>query len=403
VDPAWRLRAGIWADAGLAPGLSAHLRFVVDTEATNHPWVRTRDLRPLGASHDLDEAYLLYRVGPAAFVLGRRFHCWGPEGLLLSSAAPAMDLLHAAVDLGPHRFQAFVGGLSSRAGTRTVSMATPLPDGSTLLEEEVELQRTLYGHRLDLSVGSFGRVGLSELALLARPQGGLELKYLNPVSLHALTQIEEDGHGGEELNVLHQVDAEVWRGAWHLHGAFLVDDLQLDGDKRRSWPDQLAWSAGLDRRLDSLPGGLLSYSYRRMGSWTFLHRNEGLAFEHYGRPLAAPEGPDMDRHRLGLVIRPGQAWRIGAQVERRRRGENRIWTEDSREGHAGEDYPRGVVEKRWVLSAVASWQRPPGLRLTARLQWQDIRKVDNGPGDESVWELRATAEIYGPALSWLLP
>jgi hypothetical protein len=399
VDPAWRLRAGVWADAGLATGLSAHLRFVVDTEGTNNPWNRTVDLRPLGASHDLDEAYLRYRVGSASFVLGRRFLQWGPDGLLLSTGAPALDLLQGSVDLGPHRLQAFVATLTPVGESRTVLVD---PEGGITLEEGFPLERNLYGHRLDLSLGSFGRLGLSELALVARRQGGFQLKYLNPVSPHVLTQIENDGGDPERVNVLHQVDGETWFGPWHLHGALLVDDLQVDGKQSRVWPDQLAWSVGADR---SLAGGraVLSYSYRRLGSWTFLHRAPGLDVEHYGRPLAAPEGPDLDRHRLGIRLQSSARWALTGGVERRRRGENRLWTMDSREGHAGEPFPRGRVERRWILEMGVRWHRPPWLQARLDLAWHAIENVNNADLDEEILEVRASIRLYGPALSWLLP
>ncbi len=385
VDPAWRARMGFWLDANLAQGLSSHLRFVFDSEGKNDTHNRTRDFSQLGASNNLDEAYLRYRTGRAAFTLGRRFLEWGPErfgSILLSSTAPAPDLIQAEIALGKHRLQAFAGQLS------------------TELVDSTNYHRTLYGHRIDFSLGAFGRLGLSETAVVSDQAGGFDLKYLNPVSLYVVAQTESGSSNQKTVNIFHSIDAEFWWNGWHPYGAFLVDDLQIDASARKRWPHQLAGAVGVDRDLG--PTLLLSYEYRRLGSWTYLHRGLGTDAQHFERPLGAPEGPDTDRHFLRLGFTPRENALLWISAERRRRGINRLWTEETREGHAGESFPRAPVEKRFILEAGARWELAPRARVSLQLGWQSIDGVNNTQQDLNVVELRAMLQLFSPNFSWLL-
>jgi len=403
VDPAWRSRVGFWLDAGLLENLSGHLRFVFDSEGTNDPHNRTRDFSQLGASNNLDEAYLRYRTGRFSLTLGRRFLDWGPDrlgSLILSTTAPAPDLVQGEIRLGKHRLQAFAGQISTETVWVTRSLADSLPGGATRLQMQSSLRRSFYGHRIDFTLWRWGRLGLSETAVVASEAGGFDLKYLNPVSIYAVVQIESGSGDQKEVNVFHQVDAEAWWRGWHLYGAFLVDDLQIDSQGRKKWPDQLAGSIGLDRTLG--PRGMVSYEYRRLGSWTYLHRGLGTDAQHFERPLGAPEGPDTDRHFLRLSWRPSPRTLLWISGERRRRGINRLWTTESREGHVGEPFPRPPVEKRWIAEGGATWQLPPWVRAELTVGWQSIEHVDNTERDEDIFELRAFVHLYSPAFAWLV-
>ncbi len=385
VDPAWRARLGFWLDSGLAKGLSAHLRFVFDGEGKNDTHNRTRDYTQLGASNNLDEAYLRYKTGRAAFTLGRRFLQWGPERLgsiVLSSTAPAPDLVQAEIDLGKHRLQAFAGQLS------------------TELVDSTNYHRSLYGHRIDFSLGSFGRLGLSELAVVSDRAGGFDLKYLNPVSLYVVAQTEKGSSDQKTVNIFHSIDGEFWWKSWHPYGAFLVDDLQIDASARKKWPHQLALAIGVDRALG--PRFLASYEYRRIGSWTYLHRGLGTDAQHFERPLGAPEGPDTDRHFLQLSYTATKNTRLWIAGEHWRRGVNRLSTEESREGHAGEPYPRPPLETRWVLEAGAQWELAQRARARLQLAWHSIDGVNNTTQNLEVVELRAYLQLFTPPLAWLL-
>jgi hypothetical protein len=328
---------------------------------------------------------LRYRTGRAAFTLGRRFLEWGPErlgSLILSSTAPAPDLVQAEIDLGKHRFQAFAGQLS------------------TELVDSTNYHRSLYGHRIDFSLGSRARLGLSELAVVSDRAGGFDLKYLNPVSLYVVAQTEKGSSDQKTVNIFHSIDAELWWNHWHPYGAFLVDDLQIDASARKKWPHQLALAVGMDRALGRR--FLASYEYRRIGSWTYLHRGLGTDAQHFERPLGAPEGPDTDRHFLQLSYTATKNTRLWIATEHWRRGVNRLSTEESREGHAGEPYPRPPLEKRWVLSAGVQWELAQRARASLQLAWHSIDGVNNTTQNLDVVELRAYLQLFTPPLAWLL-
>ncbi len=403
VDPAWRIRVGFWLDTRLTGGLSGHLRFVFDSEGMNDPHNRTRDFSQLGASNNLDEAYLRYQSRKVSVTLGRRFLDWGPDrfgSLILSSTAPAVDMIHGEIRLGKHRLQAFAGQLSDETVWARRVLGDSLPGGDTTFQEQADLRRTLYGHRIDFSLWSWGRLGLSETAVVATEAGGFDLKYANPVSIYAVTQTEDGSGDQTEVNVFHQIDGEAWWRGWHLYGAFLVDDLQIDAEGREKWPDQLAGSVGLDRTLGRR--ALLSYEYRRLGSWTYLHRGLGTDAQHFERPLGAPEGPDTDRHVVLASWRPSDSTRLWICGERRRRGINRLWTDESRLGHVDEPFPRPPVEKRWIASAGASWRLPPWMRAELQLGWQSVENVDNTDEREDILEVRGYVQLFSPVFAWLM-
>ena len=405
VDPAWRARVGFWLDSGLLENLSAHLRFVFDSEGKNDTHNRTRDFSQLGASNNLDEAYLRYHRPASRWsvTLGRRFLDWGPGrlgSLILSTTAPAPDLIQGEIRLGKHRLQAFAGQISSETLFVTRTLGDSLSDGRTQFQEQASIQRTFYGHRIDFSLWSWGRLALSETAIVASEGGGFDLKYANPVSIYVATQVESGSGDQKEVNIFHQLDGEAWWKGWHLYGAFVVDDLQVDSAGRKKWPDQLAGSAGLDRNLGRR--AMVSYEYRRLGSWTYLHRGSGTDAQHFERPLGAPEGPDMERHSLLLSWRPNDATRLWVSGERRRRGINRLWTAENREGHVGEPFPRPPVEKRWIAQAGAQWQLSPWMKAELQLGWQSIEHVDNTDRDEDIFEVRGFIHLFSPSFGWLM-
>jgi hypothetical protein len=267
------------------------------------------------------------------------------------------------------------------------------------------LGRHLYGHRLDLQLGTRARVGLTEAIVVSSEGSGVQLKYLNPVAFYAQTQVERDGTPSSTVNVFNALDGDLYLLGLHAYGSLVVDDLQVDAEPRRTWPQQLAWATGVDVPLGggSTRPALLSYEYRRLGSWMYLHDGPGTDLQHFERPLGAPEGPDVDRHHLRLAAWARPGWEVWMSGERRRRGVNRLYTEESRQGHAGEAFPRGVVERRWVLAGGVSRAWAPRARLALEAAWHQIDNVNQTLAHEDVVEARATLTLLGPTWSALLP
>jgi Capsule assembly protein Wzi len=387
VDPTWRYQLGALVDAQLHPKVDAHIRFNFESDGRNQTLNRTRRFGQLDASNNFDEAYLRGRFGRAQLRMGRFAQSWGPErlgSLILSETAPAPDLLHLQLEMGAHTLQAFAGQLSAESTDSTT------------------VRRWLYGHRLDLYFADDDlRIGLSELAVVAGQSEGLSLRYLNPVSLWAQVQVESDEERDTEVNILNAVDAEYLHHGLRVYGTLVVDDIQIDPGGRKVNPDQLAWSAGADIHHGDRSQWLWGYEYRRLGSWAYLRRFEGTDFRQFRRPLGAPEGPDTDRHNLLVSYRPRPTARIWLEGERRRRGVNRLWTEDSRIGQAGRPFPLGTVEKRWIVSAGADADLPRLARVSLALTYQDITNENNAPGqDEGVWEIFAAVHLRSKALGW---
>lgn len=386
VDPFGRARVAFRGRARLHERVSAGVDFAFDSRGDNDPRNRTRSFEQLDASNNFDAAWMRFHFERGSVTLGRLPFQWGPTrlgGLLVSDVGPAFDMLHGHLDWGPHVLQAFVGQLSSE-----------VVDASTR-------RRWLYGHRADVFLlDDRLRLGVSEIVVVAGAGEGLNLRYLNPIPLWAQIQVEDDGDASTQVNAIQSADA-TWThdiGSWRgrLYGSLAVDDLQIDDAGRDRNPDQLAWAAGADV---SRAAWLFGYEYRRVGSWTYLHRGDGTDHRHFGRPLGAPEGPDTDRHDLRIDWRHGSVWRFHAGAERRRRGENRIATTESREGKVGQDYPRGTVESRWVATVGATWERPGTAKAALQAAFHSITNVNNEPGeDRDVFEARAVVEVFLPRL-----
>lgn len=392
VDPPWRARVGLIGRANLHERVQAGVHFTFDSRGDNDPLNRTRDFVQLDASNNFDAAWVRAELGPAAFTLGRVPMGWGPEeraGLLLSATAPAPDMLHVALRWGPHRLQTFAGQLST---------------------EELEgtsIRRYLYGHRADLYfLDRRLRLALSETAVVAGGNESLNLRYLNPIPLWAQIQVELDGDSGTQVNVIDMIDGEFvhglggWSSRWY--GSFAVDDIQIHPDGRDTHPDQLAWSAGLDL---ARAAWLAGYTYRRIGTWTYLHRGEGTGHANYQRPLGAPEGPDTDRHHLRLQWRSDARTRWWIEGERRRRGINRILTDEPRRGQVDLPFPRGTVEKSWIttlgLETAVALPYATQAKATLVAALHAIENVNNESGrDEDVWEVRLVLDLAAPLQWW---
>ncbi len=402
VDDGVRARAALRLDAAVNETLSGHFRFAFDTDGRNNPLNRTRQFEQLDSSNNVDEAYVRWAGRTWGVVLGRAPLQWGPErlgSLILSSTAPYLDMLHGHVQLDRHQIQAFAAQLSSE-GVAAADTLNTLDPGVT------QHRRFLYGHRLDLWFGAQNstrlRVGLSETALVAGPGEGLNLLYLNPIQFYAQAQTEQDGGASVQVNVMNSLDFDAFLGhsGVHLYGSFLVDDLQIAEEGRKNNPDQLGWTLGADWSPSARSPWLLGVESRRVGSWTYLHRGDATDYRHFFRPLGAPEGPDTDLHNVRVGYRNGHGWSMALEVERLRRGENRITSLASRMGNAGRPFPLGNVEVRNIARMTVEVDLAPYAKAALQAAFHDVSDLNNSQRSEDVVEIRFAVTLRGPTLEW---
>jgi hypothetical protein len=363
------------------------LRF--DSDGRNQLLNRTRQFGQVGASNNIDTAYLRYQNGFAEFNIGRMPLRWGPlrhGGMMLSGIGPVPDALHGAIEIGAHRFEAFAGQLSSERDA----------------ENEI-LRRYLYGHRATLHFGqrhgTYWTIGISELAVVSGRSESVSLRYINPVQFYTQAQTEFDGDAATRVNALASADVELSLGGRaQFYGSLIVDDFQVNSEPRDRWPDQLAWALGGEWHPQQRRWSL-GYEYRHVGSWTYLHRGEGTTIRSFFRPIGAPEGPDTERHILQLTRRSAGGpwenarWAVWIGGELRRRGENRLWTTESREGNVG-TFPRGIVESRRIASAGARLRLGRDVNAQLHLDYQDIKQLKNvDDADEQVLSVRLSLQL----------
>ena len=93
--------------------------------------------------------------------------------------------------------------------------------------------------------------------------------------------------------------------------------------------------------------------------------------------------------------------------ERRRRGENRLSTDEPRTGNSGAPFPFGTVEKQWVVKAGLAWNfqldlpAPVTGKAALEAAFHDIDNLGNVAGrSERVRELRFALTLRGAALRY---
>ena len=120
----------------------------------------------------------------------------------------------------------------------------------------------------------------------------------------------------------------------------------------------------------------------------------------YTRP-AAPEGPDTDLHNLRIENRLRPSFLVWVEGELRRRGINRITTEDSRLGQAGIDFPRGNDERRVTVWLGGRLDVGPRVRARLRLGLHEVRDVNNVRGeDETIFEGQLILDLRAPPVGF---
>ncbi|MDP6528377.1 MAG: capsule assembly Wzi family protein [Gemmatimonadota bacterium] len=306
-------KLGVRAESGGYASVRAALGpdLLVATEIRLH---RTGTDREIGDSlvknHDLfvdaGEAYAAFAPGAAAVTAGFVRTRWGPGTtgtLLLSDAAPPFAALRVS--------RRFAGVVDFRALTGVLAE----PD-----------TRYLATHRLSLRLSPSLWVGVAESARYdARHPEFLYVLNLLPYTFVEQISNKDRSQAPDILhrnNVMMSADA-VWRvrPGFRLHAEFLVDDLATE---TATMPHRLAWQAGARWCVPRLPFPADFFAeYTKVFRYTY-STYYGRNYDHSGRPLAYGDGPDVERLLLRWTADPRVDWSVGAEFERRRKGNSAI-------------------------------------------------------------------------------
>ena len=262
----------------------------------------------------IEEAYcqLDWRYG---FVrLGRLVRNWGPfidRSLVLSANPYSYDALewqvHSSLFEFRHLFAAFAANdhFSDSADNRP--------------------GRFFSAHALNVMLGRWATVGITEAMVFRRASGFPDLQYVNPFSVYSVTNTNQEGKGNLMLGLQWNVHPGI--KDLSFRGQLALDDFQVDHSLTTDRePPHWGLDAGVYWR-DALPlpvRHLLKAGYQRRSEWIYTvadaDRNEGEGYTYLSKGLGAPKN-DGDSVWAALSVIGKKIWTGNAGISFARDGE----------------------------------------------------------------------------------
>jgi hypothetical protein len=324
------------------------LRQVLDVDSkypddAGYPWMKQRF-----AAGRIAEAYLQYDFKHGFARLGRLNRNWGPfadRSLLLSNAAYSYDALEFGLHSSVFEFR---------------HMFTAFPQTGTNLDANINaMNRFLTAHSLNLMLGRFGTVGITETVLFTRNNGVFDFQYINPISIYSVVNTNGEGNGNLMLGF--QWNIHPFIDNISIKGQVILDDFQIDN---KTANDQEPTDWGGDFGIfwsDFLPFSLphvLSLEYRYCSSWLYTvadgNTDNGERYTYLGKSMGYPSN-DGDSLNLSFAIAGNNFWTGCFGFSYSRQGENRVTSRwhDTDPGHTPGalgyrneiPFPRGIIEQ----------------------------------------------------------
>jgi len=339
-DPAlnaehFRWESDVLGLARITKDLSLYIDFQVDTDGLQdsdyHGYYEWKG-ETVG---NMRAARVQYQNERWSLLAGREFVHWGPGitgSLLTSGLAPALDLIHFRIDLGPFRFQAF-NSLLGRSSDE---------------EERQQINRYFSGHRLSFRSGSW-ELGMHETVMYGGPEETVTAAYLNPLIPYYLTDVMQVQE--REDNITIALDASCYFPGGRVYAQYAVDEYYYEGEhypKRTAlliggeWINALGW----DRLW-------LAGEYVRADRWIYNYEADypWNRLTYYNSHLGHPVGPDADLIHLKAQVFLSSSIIGKAVLQWRRQGETEITTplyqQEQLEKHHP-PFPYGTVERTFI-------------------------------------------------------
>ncbi|MBN1895362.1 hypothetical protein JW906_12750 [bacterium] len=322
------------------------------------------------AIRDFSDSYLAFRAGAFRFQFGRDRIAWGPgeTGLLISGDAPSLDLFRFSVPIGNALFSYVHGELKGDVNHKWFA-----------------------AHRLELGIGRFLDLGISESVLYANR--GIEAVYLNPLIPYL---VAEHTLGDRDNNTL-SLDFQ-WRPVRNveLYGEAFIDDLfsplELFGDY---YGNKLAFTGGFSCLN---PAGFrdsgLRLEYTRIEPYVYTHLDSFNVYEHYNRGIGHFLEPNSDM--LFCKWEWDASLRFGLNLFYRsiRHGSgDRRTPHESGEGEA-KAFLGGTVEKTQTGGISVLWEPVRDTRFQFQIAAGRMRNAGLQPGANRSWsEFSVIADI----------
>jgi hypothetical protein len=340
----------------------------------------------------IEEAYcqLDWRYGFVRF--GRLLRNWGPfidRSLVLSANPYSYDALEWQVHSSLFEFRHLIAVFAANDHFNDSADNRP--------------GRFFSAHTLNVMLGRWATVGITEAMVFRRTQGFPDLQYVNPFSVYSVTNTNQEGKGNLMLGL-----------QWNIHpgikdlsfrGQLALDDFQVDNSLTSDRePPHWGLDAGVYWR-DVLPlpvRHLLKAGYQRRSEWIYTvpdaDRNEGEGYTYLSKGLGAPKN-DGDSVWAALSVIGKKQWVGSAGISYAREGEKADTSRwrDSDPGNAlglpfdylQNRFPSGIVQSTmtFFLEGAAYYRDYADVRIGFANRW--IRNKNN----------RSAPFVYDPQVS----
>jgi len=242
-------------------------------------------------------------------------------------------------------------------------------------------RRYFAGHRLDVALGTRGRVGVYEGVIY----GGrdVEFQYLNPLMPY---HIAEHLLGDRDNNVL-GIDFSFYphRGK-KIYGEIFVDDLSLEFPIGTYWGNKLAYHFGafIARPLGWRDADL-RMEYTRVDPFVYTHDDSVNVYAHNGESLGSRLGPNADRFSVMLAYQPHRDVRFNATYLHDRQGKGDLLTPHQEVDGNSKGFLKGALETANQWRAGMSVQIHRDVYVDLDFGWRRVKNVERKIGrDENL-------------------
>jgi len=369
-----------WSDG---PKFLAVVEGYGETNVRNDPTVRAEPFRHGSGVIDVSDTYLNGQLGPVWLSLGRSREAWlgeGTESLMLSANGPAYDRIAVEARWKHWEIRVLASSIDD-------VLLDPSVDTGLVTQQE-RWHRYLFAHGLTYRPSQKVELTIGETALLPLSGSGFNMAYLNALVPYQITQHDagHTGGSGGDPNLTGFFAVRATLGRFALHGEWLIDDLQIDSQDRKIYPDLFGWYADASYAIPvSLPLAV-GLQYKRTSSYTYLKEFYTGVYQQYNQPIGSELGPDAD-----LIRGYGELWTMGklrltGGIGHWRHGAQRIDQRPphDRQGHAGEPFPstdaeRPAVQGAFLGDATVQWN-DTRFPITLRVEGAHMENTGNQPG-----------------------
>ena len=219
-----------------------------------------------------------------------QFVGYGYRSLILSNFSTASAYLRLNSKIGPFSYQNLFKELTTGDGFFA---------GSHINEKKY-----LASHRGALEFGNSGfELGLNEMIIHHRANGGFDMNYLNPIIFYR--SLERDLGSGD--NALIAFDARYKRGIFTFYGQLLLDEFNLkEVVKGGNWSNKQGYQMGtyIKPQIDLFGDVLFQVEFNSVRPYTYSHWDQYTNYTHYNQPLAHPLGSNFREGVFRAVFKP---------------------------------------------------------------------------------------------------